>query len=579
MLGRMGSLWLTALAALLLPLGSAHGEWGTQTLELSPGWNAVFLEVQPFENKCEVVFGGHPVESIWMWNKRFDSVQFVQDPNNLVPENPDWLTWFRDDHPSAFLNDLYAVFSNRCYLVKLGGDAPVTVELEGRREVRKRDWLQDSFNFVGFHIDPASPPAFSDFFGADKALAGQEIYRTLPSGENALVENPETEQLRAGEAYWIYTKGPTTFSGPLNIEMKDQNGLVFGNVMREHNLTIHNSSNAPRDVTVRLLPSERPTKATKSLKSLAGPVALSYRRLVSWGEFDAPIDFTLAPGASQGLQLAVRRAAMQSNPDPDALYESVLEVRDDKGVRFLVPVSANGGVNFAGIWVGSVTLDGVSEAGNASDSVTTTPTGSPFTFRIIVHVDGDGNAHLLQRVSLMQVQAILGPSAEDPSVQEVVTPARYVAITDDSLLNQYEGISIRDGQLVGRRITAPAFGFQDPLPLSGTITTSLSGTTVMAYDDAMNPFVHAFHPDHNNLDERYDQTLPEGVESYTFSRELDLEFTEEDPEQLGLPEWGYEIIGGNYSEKLSGVHKRDIYMSGTFQLHKVLDVASLNDGN
>jgi hypothetical protein len=90
--------------------------------------------------------------------------------------------------------------------------------------------------------------------------------------------------------------------------------------------------------------------------------------------------------------------------------------------------------------------------------------------------------------------------------------------------------------------------------------------------------MHRYHPDHNNLDEHYSQELPEGLESYTFSRAITLAFTEQDPESLGLPEWGYELIGGNYTEVLSGVHVRDIYMSGTFRMTKVLDVPVLNDG-
>jgi len=453
-------------AAIWLIAAPAWSEWGVQRIELQPGWNAVFLQVQPYENRCDEVFEGVPVESIWMWNKRFDSVQFVQDPKNLVPEDPDWLTWFAPDHPSAFLSDLHAVFSGRSYLVKLGGREPVTVELEGRMEVRKLHWIQNSFNFVGFHVNNEKAPTFQEFLGSDKALSGLKIYRTLPNGENKAVQNPTTDRLREGEAYWIYADGPTQFGGPLKVNTRDNNGLVFGDVVREHTLRLSNESKVPRKVTVRLLPSERPQKSAKSMSDLAGPVALSYRRLVSWADLSGPLTFTLEPGREQALQLAVRRAAMQQSPDPTAKYESVLEVTDNRGSRFLVPVSADGGVNYTGIWAGTVTLNAVSEAGNAADRVTTTPTADPFIFRIILHVGEDGAVHLLQRVSLMQVQAVFGPSADDPNVQEVVTPARYVAITDEALLPQFEGISIRDGQLVGRRISAPAFSFTGPQPLT-----------------------------------------------------------------------------------------------------------------
>ena len=569
---------VAGLLVLMAAVGLAWGEWDTQTLELAPGWNAVFLEVQPAENECSAVFSGLPVESVWLWNRRFQPVQFVQEPENLTPADPDWLTWFPEHHESAFLTDLYAVNAGQRYLIQLSGSTEQTLVLEGRREVRKIDWVPDSFNFAGFHVDASSPPTFKRFFGSEKALSGQPVYRTLPNGQNQLVQNPETETLRQGEAYWVYCKGTSDFCGPLKVDFPIRDGLVFGELLREQSLKLINESDESRVVTVRLLPSQRPEKSSKSLPNYAGDVALSYFSLISWKKLESPLTFTMPAGRIQEIQLAVRRADMRKSQDPEALYESVLEVSDDKGMLYRIPVSSKGAINFTGLWVGNVSLNAVSEAGNSFDPITPKPVAQPFNFRIIVHVDENNVARLLQHASLMQVQAKLGPSPEDPEVQIVTEPARYVVLSDDALIPEYEGISLRDGRLVGRRISAPAFAFRDPLLLTGQIDDLLSGTLLVDYRDPLNPFMHRFHPDHNNLDEHYAQELPEGVESYTFSRAITLDFTEQDPEALGLPEWGYELIGGNYSEVLSGVHVRDIYMSGAFRLTKVLDVPLLNDG-
>lgn len=576
---RMGRFRGLGLLVLLFSAGLAQGEWGEQLLELEPGWNAVFLEVQPLENSCAEVFAGLPVESVWYWNKRFEPVQFVEDPGNLNPRQPDWLAWFPPEHPNAFLTDLFAVMAGDCYLVQVGGGARQTLLLEGRREVRRHAWVPDSFNFVGFHVAPQSPPTFKSFFAGDKALAGQTIYRTGADGKNRQVLKPETETLRRGEAYWVYCKGPSDYAGPLKVEFPLREGLVYGELLREQSLKLTNDSDVARKVTVRLLPSDRPDKSGDSgLPALGGGVALSYYSLISWAKLEEPLTFDMPPGRLQEIQLAVRRRDMSQSGDPGALYESVLEVSDDKGMLYRIPVSSKGAVGYGGLWVGTVSLNAVSEAGNSFDPVTTKPVAQPFNFRIIVHVDGNGAARLLQHVSLMQVQAKYGPSPDDPAVQVETEPARYVVLSNDSLIPDYQGVSMRDGQMVGRRISAPAFSLSSPALLAGQINDELKGTLQVGYQDPLNPFVHKFHPDHNNLDERHEQQLPEGMESYTFSRALTLDFAEQDPEALGLPEWGYEVIGGAYSEKLSGVHVRDIYMSGTFRLTRVLDVPVLNDG-
>ena len=109
-------------AALALCCSPAGAEWAQQTLKLDPGWNAVFFEVTPDDNSCDAVFGGLPIESVWHWNKRFDPQQFVRNPSELVPELPDWITYFPSDSPKSFLTSLHAVHSGQAYLVQVYGE-------------------------------------------------------------------------------------------------------------------------------------------------------------------------------------------------------------------------------------------------------------------------------------------------------------------------------------------------------------------------------------------------------------------------------------------------------------------------
>lgn len=581
---RTGALTVTMLCALaaLWPT-QAQAEWARQTLNLQAGWNAVFLEVQPDENLCNAVFGGAPVESVWHWNGSDKPTTFVQDPTNLVPEMPDWQTWFPTESPKNFLSDLFAVHGGRTYLIK--SSEPHTLELRGRLVIRKQQWKADSLNLVGFHTNADQPPTFRSFFSHNKSTANQPIYRITPDGASVLIASPATETMRAGEAYWVMCEGDSTYNGPLGLNLDGGEGLAFGEVLTEQPLELVNPTDTPKTVTVRMVPSDIPT--TKSAKAnlpvVAGEVKLAFKRILAWEPLDEPLVFELDPAGTQRLNLAVLRGRMASGAANPSYYASVLEITDDAGVKFRVPVSAQKIVNDAGLWVGTVTVGMVSEAGNPQNPDVPQPTGSPFKFRIMIHVDDQGVARLIREISMMQVQPVLTP---DPITGEdvVTTPARYVLVTDDSLLGNFTGVSMRNGEIVGRRISTPVFGFDTPQVMSALVEGNndvLQVLVTMPYDHALNPFLHQYHPDHNNLNERYDTTAPlaEGAESYTFTRDIKLTFQDQDAEVLALPSYGYDVQGGVYEEKISGVHRRDISVKGSFLLNRVSDVAVLNDGN
>ena len=78
-----------ALVSFICALANqAHAQWAWQQIVLRPGWNAVFLEVDPAPEECAALFAGMPVESVWDWNRSADSPQFVQDPGTLIPGAP-----------------------------------------------------------------------------------------------------------------------------------------------------------------------------------------------------------------------------------------------------------------------------------------------------------------------------------------------------------------------------------------------------------------------------------------------------------------------------------------------------------
>jgi hypothetical protein len=275
-------------------------------------------------------------------------------------------------------------------------------------------------------------------------------------------------------------------------------------------------------------------------------------------------------------------------------------------VRYLIPVSADGLKAFpaggaalasqtesttapdehAGLWVGSALIDKVSQPARAGSPDAPIAVGSPLEFRLILHVDAAGKVRLLQKVLQMFKKGILQQDPEDPAKNIVAQPGRYVLITDDSLIPQFTGATLRDGQPAARRISSAAFSFSQPILLTPASeggsarfgAGSFHCQVDLGFDDSLNPFKHLYHPDHDNLDERFQQKLPDGRESMSVGRQLQLEFTAEDPDKLTIPGWGDNQVGGTYRETITGLHRRPIQLQGTFRLSLTSRIAELNDG-
>jgi len=162
---------------------SAQGQTITQTITLQPGWNAVWLEVQPTNNSAAAVFANLPVASAWSRAERISSVDFIQNPSEASFNESGWLAWLPAWRTESFLNNLFAVFANRAYLLRCTNTATVVWNITGRPALRQPEWVPDAFNLRGAPVDPTAPPAFLNFFRHSPAHYNsassqlQKIYR------------------------------------------------------------------------------------------------------------------------------------------------------------------------------------------------------------------------------------------------------------------------------------------------------------------------------------------------------------------------------------------------------------------
>ena len=616
---------LFLLSVLFVTASSARAQWTTQILQLSPGWNAVFLEVQPEPRECEVLLAGLGVESVWHFNRRFAPVQFLLSTNQPIASPEDWLVWVPAHHPLASQQSLFILEGGKSYLVRSTNTVTVAWTLHGTPVIRETAWLADSLNLLGFNLPLTEPPSFASFFAGSLNLAPGPVVHRLSADGNWL-QVAATTRMRRGEAFWIRTQGLPDFSGPLKVMLPRRDGLDFGRILTEETIRIRNDSGKPATLAIRQISSELPP-ATGGYPAYAAGVPLSFWQndfaggQVGWSVLtengDALVQPNVPPGGVWELRLAVRRQDMapaSAASDPaGVLYQSLLEVRDAGGLcRHVIPVrseglggsgntqSRSGFVSFSddgtpphprsGLWIGSASIQRINQP-SSSNPDEPVAVASEFQFRLLVHVDGQGRARLLQKVLQLWKPGTYQPAADGSTNRVLDRPGRFVLATDESLIAGLTGAAIRDGQSVGRRFSSAAFGFREPIPLTGTNEfgadqAMIAGEVLVGYGDPLSPFVHRYHPDHDNLNDRREPlTLRSDArgrftsESFDVTRRIYLTFTADDPDQLTLAGWGDTQLGGVYRERISGLHQNDLHLVGTFRLHRASEVAVLNDGN
>ena len=79
----------------------------TQTLALSAGWNAVYIEVDPADPAPAAVFAGVPVDAVATHDAVPSTAQFVQNPDADLSLAQGWAVWYAPSRPDAFLSNLY----------------------------------------------------------------------------------------------------------------------------------------------------------------------------------------------------------------------------------------------------------------------------------------------------------------------------------------------------------------------------------------------------------------------------------------------------------------------------------------
>lgn len=566
-----------ALFVLTLACVPAAATELTQTFQLRPGWNAIHVELEPTDKDITQVFAGLPVGSVWRYIPNDGGARFIRDPSEGLDNVEGWFAWFPEPRPEAFLSNLFSISANTAYLVRLEGNSTRTLSIRGQPKLVRARWQPDAFSLTGLPVSASNAPTFAEYFSASPEHLGQPIYRLSPGGQWQKVNSPASTPVEPGVAYWIFTRGNSTYQGRLGVVLDQSESLEYSAARDEIRLVLRNLSGLPGSLQIRRIAGDGLPLTYLNEDPETGETG--------WPDLQENLVLDVGAGAEVFLTLGIKRARFSADR-----MDEVLEITDEHGQRLWLAAGGNttqpldlvrsargssaAAAAFAGLWVGELQVQAVSEAQRAGTEPR--PVVRPFEQRVLIHVDSSGQARLLKDVIQMWQDGTARPSAVNPAYNEVDTPGRHVLITDPSLISLYTGPVNRDGRPVGLRYSTVAYDFAGhEVELEGVFTPGgeLSGTLVIGSDLPTNPFLHRYHPDHDNRDEQF---LNPVVEAYQVVRSLNLEFLVEDPLGRTPPGWGDSIVGGRFSESITGLHKNPIFTSGQFRLRRVSAVAILN---
>ena len=548
----MKSLLLT-LASLLLA-ATARAQWQSTTYTLKTGWNSIYLHGDATHATPDQLFAANPeVLEVWRWNPNPTQVGFTSTP--LLPSNgtPEWSKWVRGG-PSA---SLIGLTGQSAYLVKCS--SAVSVPIAQRPMPPSNTWVRSGANFLGFPSSKASGnfPTFANYFATFPAAiaANAKIFKyvggELGAGNPLQIFSPNLERVDRDQAYWFSSEVVGNFYAPVQISLSNNAGFAFGR--RGTVITARVMNRTAAVMTLRIAPVAS-NSAPSGQEPVTAAVPLTRRTLDDQAEWvETPIaaayDEVIAPNSSVELSFGIDRSLMGGAVD--ALYASLLRFTDSANTfDILLPATARKDT-LAGLWIGEAMVTAVESKPLAN---ALKPAGSAFPLRYLIHVADDGTARVLSQV-------FMGPMAAAPH--------------DFGLCLSEAGLKA-DTKAAARRIVATHLPLDQALGTVGpfAIGSLLSCNIVTPFDDPTNPFVHQYHPDHDN---KSGQTaLVDGQESYTVTREVSFTFTDTPPGGGSATGWGSSVIGGTYGEVVSGLHKQNITLTGTFELRRASELGTLN---
>jgi hypothetical protein len=466
--------FLLALGPLLFA-ATAHAQWKTETYTLKGGWNAIYLHgdasYDSIDNLLPNTGATANITEIWSWNPNPNQVQFMD--SQMIPSvgTSEWSVWKRGDSASSTLSKLAG---QHAYLVKCTGTASssYTVTLKQSPQLPGNSWVRNGANLLGFPTfkNGSTFPTFASYFATFPAAIASSSKVFKYAGGDLGATNPvqlfstTSERADRNQAYWFSAKVAGEYYAPLEFSLSTSGGLHFGRGLSDIKLRIRNRTNAP--VTATLTPTASESEPSFQTP-VAGSVSLMRRTFTAatatWSEaaFSTAATEVIAPQATVELSFGINRTSMTGSVG--SLYASLLRITESSNLMDVyLPVSAKKD-SLAGLWVGDISLNSVSNKVSNPARATATLTNGVVT---ALTVDGSGGSGY----TTPPIVTLTAPAANDMKLATATAAA-------NSTTRVVSSITLADGGF--GYPTAPLVTLSAPLPsVAATATAVLSAGTV-----------------------------------------------------------------------------------------------------
>ena len=510
------------LFCLVVLAPAVRAQWQTTGYTLHGGWNAIYLQGDANQTTIDNIFTGTPsVISVWRWNPNPNPAQFKASSMLPTASTPEWSVWVKGDASQTTLTSLSGQMA---YLVRCTGLATDTYQVSITQRILppRSTWVRNGANFLGFPaLEGVNAPTLSNYFATFPAAiaSNARVYKyvggEIGPGNPVQIYSPSTEKIDRTQAYWFEAAVVGDFYAPVEITPSAADGLSFGRTGAFMTVRVRNRTAAAVTVTIApvdsvgepVAPSSVPGGGTTAgnLTALA-PVPLIRRTFNAATATNTDTAITGAyteviPALSE-VQLTVGVDRSKMPAASGTAYASFLRFTDSGSLMNMVlPCSARV-ANLAGLWMGEVQVSSVvSMAPGATGS--TTPRSFPL--RIIFHVDNTGVARLLSEIYVGKLAG---------SADSIGLCTRESALQADQ--KQY-ATRLSAGHLPLNFIEPSSSG-------SFALGQYLDVVVRLPFGDPTNPFVHTYHPDHDNRDARFKPYGAPGQESYEVTRTLRFAF-------------------------------------------------------
>ena len=463
---------------ILLPVAAFALPCVEETMTLTKGWNAIYLESTPTNAACADFFAGAPVARVAAYySDAYSSTRQIADDGTEIAQKPiSYHVWVPGDETASTMDTLVG---GRVYLIYATEAWTTPKPFLGVPSAPQQTWRATSgetgfMNLVGVSADTDALVAAKAYFGEGPfGTASGVAYQIGGTNSAAPTFLPltfgSTSKLHGGKAYALTAAKDGDWPGVIGFSGVSSVAFGSGDFA---SVTLKNFGTTNHTFRVTIV-------ASKDEQEIVPPLMRKVKDEhgdESWTNVTAGVswDVELAPDALGTQKFAVKRADMT----PGVAYSAVMQIEDRGGtqMRVRIPVtveekSAEEAAFPTGLWAGYIQMEAVSSLTNETPSAA----AGKLKMNILVHVPENGTPQLLQRVAAgVDAEGKLRLFKELSSAKTVCENPRRLSSVMMSVDNPVVDASIHT-----------TFGNQ--LQFAWTVDAK-------ARD---NPFRHAWHPDHD----------------------------------------------------------------------------------